>query len=211
MRAKTLHVTLPLLVIFSLSLVLCVSGCTRTVRPQVLNRDDIPDGVESWIVGGTSSDYRKIDDPRFYVFEEEDDGYFVLAMLMSTRPEAGYQSLYFGLIKETTDSEGNIVWTGTLNGGNPTTSSGSKNIMADFHSHKFSVSPGLKYTAGWVKDARVAKIEVTCFTGETVTARIKNGFWWAGPYDWGNNWSRSKTVAYDKSGKVLYEVEFKKY
>lgn len=47
----------------------------------------------------SQSDYRKIDDHKFYVFEEEDDGYFVLAMLMSTRPDAGCQSLYFGLVR----------------------------------------------------------------------------------------------------------------
>jgi len=44
-------------------------------------------------------------------------------------------------------------------------------------------------------------------TSDGSTIRIKNGFWWTEPYDWYNNWHRQKTVAYDKSGKVLYEVD----
>ena len=80
-------------------------------------------------------------------------------------------------------------------------------LSAVFSRDDFCAQAGCKYSAGWVKDSKVSKIEVISPQGETVTARMKNGFWWAGPYDWGRDFSKSRVVAYNKAGEVLHDVD----
>ena len=126
------------------------------------------------------------------MFEEEGDEFVVIAMVSAVEPTGDRKNyLRFGRAKAEPGPDGNLIWErlsmldgkGYTGGGWST----KKYRNTEYPHSRIGVVPGLKRTAGWILDSRVERIEVSCFTGETVTTRIKNGFWWTEPYDWGNN------------------------
>ncbi len=193
------------------SLVMCVSGCTTPIHVP-LSEDHIPLGVQELVKQCADPDVFKINKLEYYVFEPEDDGYFVIAHaeadLVHNDTEYCDEFLVFGLVKKSVDAEGNEVWTGDLcAGGGYACGCEEGALCAVFSEDEFCFQAGCKYSAGWVRDPEVSKIEVVNPEGETVTARMKNGFWWAGPYDWEKDYAKSRVVAYDKSGKVLHDID----
>ena len=96
--------------------------------------------------------------------------------------------MIFDLFKETTDEEGKPVWTETAQRTRVHWfSPDGIAATASFSTHKFGADCWSEYAVGWVKNPKVTKIEVVQPENEgavTFTAKIKNGFWWAGPYEW---------------------------
>jgi len=99
------------------SLVMCVSGCTTPIHVP-LSEDHIPLGVQELVKQCADPDVFKINKLEYYVFEPEDDGYFVIAHaeadLVHNDTEYCDEFLVFGLVKKSVDAEGNEVWTGDL-------------------------------------------------------------------------------------------------
>jgi hypothetical protein len=208
MSAKTLRTITSIFVLCAM--VMCVSGCSATKHVR-LSENDIPLGVQELVKQCADPAVFQINNVEYYVFEPEDDGYFLIAFAeadLVRHTDHHDEFLVFGLVKESVDEEGNQVWTGDLCAGGGYTCSCEKGALsAVFSRDDFCAQAGCKYSAGWVKDSKVSKIEVISPQGETVTARMKNGFWWAGPYDWGRDFSKSRVVAYNKAGEVLHDVD----
>ncbi len=205
MLARPLRMVLVSLVV--LGFVPLVSGCS-TMSPVPLDVNLIPTDVQRLVEKRFPSELCRNTKIEYFVFEEEDDGCFILAMVRYDYAlhDMRVEELCFGYAKKEMDSEGNLIWTGQMHHGSGYVRIAGRNAKAKIISNKFCAQPGPEYTAGWVTNSKVAKIEVTHRFGHTVTARIKNGFWWAGPYDW-DRWSELKATAYDKAGKVLYLMD----
>jgi len=202
------------------SFLTCVPGCT--VKPVPLNKDDVPLGITEEIEEFYRLNPRgwRLKELTYYVFEPEGDGYIVIALASITIPrlpaEPDREEFVSGFFKETTDWEGNQVWTANWGRGALQLSPyGHEKSEASFSKDKLSIVLG-DYrsstrtgwgSAGWVRDPNVTKIElININSGKTVTAKIKNGFWWADLYDLDiQSSSDVKIVAYSDSGKVLYE------
>ncbi len=199
---------IPLLLLV-LSVAFCAGGCQK-FKPTPLSEDQIPDEIRDLFEA--SDETLKVEKVEYFVLEEEGDELVVIAVVSGV-DSLGNRNNYlsFGTFKAEPDQDGNVKWNllsmftrkGYAGGG----AREKKYRNTEYPHSMIGVAPGLRRTAGWILDSRVERIEVSCFTGETVTAKIKNGFWWTEPYDWGNNWPRQKTVAYDSSGELLYEVD----
>jgi len=193
------------------TLAVCACGCS-TKQHVPLSVEDVPLGVQELVRQCADPNVFKIKDLEYYVFEPQDDGYFVIAFatadLLHKDTEYNDEFLVFGLVEKSIDAQGNEVWTGDLCAGGGYACGCEKGALsAVFSEDEFCIQAGCKYSAGWVKDPKVSRIEVVSPEGETITAKMKNGFWWAGPYDWGKDYSKSRVVAYDKSGKVLHDID----
>ncbi|HOK65127.1 MAG TPA: hypothetical protein PLB36_07430 [Bacillota bacterium] len=198
-------------------LVICVSGCS-TVKPVALDEEEVPYEIRELAEKRFSEPYCHPRKTEYYVWEPEGDGYFLIGIVeWESATISGYifTDMIFGLFKETTDEEGNPVWTGRLHNGQGSTGFSPDGIAAtaSFSTHKFGADCWSEYAVGWVKNPKVTKIEVVQPENEgavTFTAKIKNGFWWAGPYEWRrqHEMGNPKVYAYSKSGKVLYKVNF---
>lgn len=202
---KRAWLAIPMLVILSLALYPLVGK----YKPKPLSKDQIPGEVRELLEA--SDDTWEVGEVEYFVFEPEGDEYVVVAVasiLQSWGERANF--LRYARAKGELGPDGNLVWTlvSDISGKGYSGGRGShKWLNTEYPNSVIGVVPGQRRTVGWALDPKVAKIEVTCFTGETVTVRIVNGFWWTEPYDWYNNWPRQKTVAYDTSGKVLYVAD----
>ena len=200
---------IPLLLLV-LIVAFCAGGCQK-FKPTPLSEEQIPDEVRD--VFEASLEIRKVQGVEYFVMEEEGDELVVIAVI-SAVDSAGNRNNYLSLkvFKAELHQDGEVMWKlidDITKKGHTGGRTGDKKFRNTEYPHSMlGVAPGSDRTAGWILDPKVETIEVTCFTGETVTAKIKNGFWWTEPYDWGSRWFRQKTVAYDSAGNVLYQVDF---